>query len=154
MSYLSPSTSSFQSTERISQRAMSSESQRQRYCGIYPVTLTILWVNIIHRNSLHATSVHILDDDSLLNIFHLYRPFILVKTGISLSVWRGQGNGLGNGGGIDSHTGTFVKDGGWRSLIGLIGLIGLILGSASYLGLCVGTPPLPSSNYRHHDWLL
>ena len=29
------------------------------------------------RNSLHTASIHILDDDSLLNVFYLYRPFLL-----------------------------------------------------------------------------
>ena len=29
------------------------------------------------RNSPHTASIHILDDDSLLNVFHLYRPFLL-----------------------------------------------------------------------------
>jgi hypothetical protein len=28
-------------------------------------------------DSRHATSIHILDDDSLLNVFYLYRPFLL-----------------------------------------------------------------------------
>ena len=28
-------------------------------------------------NSLHAVSIHILDDDSLLNVFNFYRPFSL-----------------------------------------------------------------------------
>ena len=28
-------------------------------------------------NSSLTASIHILDDDSLLNVFHLYRPFIL-----------------------------------------------------------------------------
>ena len=30
-------------------------------------------------NSLHAALIHILDDDSLLNVFYLYRPFLLGK---------------------------------------------------------------------------
>ena len=29
------------------------------------------------RSSPLTTSIHILDDDSLLNVFHLYRPFLL-----------------------------------------------------------------------------
>ena len=28
-------------------------------------------------NRTHTTSIHILDDDSLLNLFYLYRPFLL-----------------------------------------------------------------------------
>jgi hypothetical protein len=28
-------------------------------------------------NSPHVASIHVLDDDSLLNIFYLYRPFFL-----------------------------------------------------------------------------
>ena len=29
------------------------------------------------NNSLHTVLIHILDDDSLLNVFYLYRPFFL-----------------------------------------------------------------------------
>src|SRR5882762_8474715 len=32
-------------------------------------------------NSRHIVSIHILDDDSLLNIFYLYRPFFLGEDG-------------------------------------------------------------------------
>ena len=56
MSYLAPSTTSFQSTERISQ-------------GKHGPQATV--------TSPHTTSIHTLDNDSLLNIFYLYRPFLL-----------------------------------------------------------------------------
>jgi hypothetical protein len=86
---------------------------------------------LAHGNSPHPTSIHILDDDSLLNVFHLYQPFLL---------------------GEDQNDNIRIKGGGqwagerwwyrlahvcqrWRNLI---------LGSASYLGLCLvctnGTP--------------
>jgi len=54
MSYLAPSTLS---TERIGEDAIHSESQLQS-----PLART--------------ASIHILDDDALLNIFYLYRPTI------------------------------------------------------------------------------
>ena len=38
--------------------------------------LCILICDTPHGNSPHTVSIHILDDDSLLNIFHLYRPAI------------------------------------------------------------------------------
>jgi hypothetical protein len=103
-------------------------------------------------NRPYATSIHILDDDSLLNIFRLYRPFLL---------------------GEDQNVKIRVKGGAkwagerwwyrlahvcqrWRNLI---------LGSASYLGLClvctyrtpvaemlVHSPPLPLViDYINHD---
>ncbi|KAI0276395.1 hypothetical protein BGY98DRAFT_1187837 [Russula aff. rugulosa BPL654] len=133
MSYLSPSTSSFQSTEGISQGAMSGESQRQ-------------------RNSSHATSVHILDDDSLLNIFHLYRPFLLGEDRDIIVRMEGAGKWVGERWWYRlAHVCQR-----WRNLI---------LESASYLGLCllctlgtpvadmlVHSPPLPLViDYRHHD---
>ena len=93
-------------------------------------------------NSPHTTSIHILDNDSLLNIFHLYRPFLL---------------------GEDQHVNIRFQGGGrwagerwwyrlahvchrWRSLI---------LGSASYLGLClVCTYGMPVADMLAHSPLL
>ena len=73
MSYLAPSTSSLRSTEIIDQEAMSGESQRQRYASFTCYTYCLTWIG----NSPHTASIHILDDDSLLNVFYLYRPFLL-----------------------------------------------------------------------------
>jgi hypothetical protein len=80
---------------------------------------------------LHATSIHILDDDSLLNIFHLYRPFLLGED---------QNDGIRIDGGRKWYGErwwyrlTHVCQR-WRNLI---------LKSASYLDLCLvcthGTP--------------
>jgi hypothetical protein len=67
MSYLVPSTS-LQSTERC-------EAHPRRYvfrCHAHQLVIT--WPT---GNSLHIASIDILDDDSLLNIFYLYRPFLL-----------------------------------------------------------------------------
>ncbi|KAH9981819.1 hypothetical protein BJV74DRAFT_66783 [Russula compacta] len=110
MSHLSPPTPPIQSAEGIGRGASSSESQ--------------LW-------RIRGTFIHTLDDDSLLNIFYLYRPILLDK---------------------DEDDDRLILQGGkwdrerwwyklthvcrrWRSLV---------LGSASYLGLglvCTyGTP--------------
>ena len=83
------------------------------------------------RNSSHTTSIHILDDDSLLNIFQLYRPFL----------W-GEDEDIGlrlEGGGEWAGERWWYRPAQvcqrWRDLI---------LRSASYLGLCLvctfGTP--------------
>jgi hypothetical protein len=67
MSYLEPSTS-LQSTEQC-------ESQWRRYafcCHAHQFVVT--WPT---GNSPHTAPIDILDDDSLLNIFYLYRPFLL-----------------------------------------------------------------------------
>ena len=66
-------TSSLQSTERIGQGAISGESQRQRYVlfSCYPYWL------VSTRHGPWTASIHIFDDDSLLHVFHLYRPFLL-----------------------------------------------------------------------------
>ena len=102
--------------------------------------------------SLQDTSIHILDDDSLLNIFILYRPFLLgeyqdVKIRIKGRVkWAGE---------RWWYRLAHVCQR-WRNLI---------LGSASYLGLClvctygtpvadmlVHSPPFPLViDYQYHD---
>jgi hypothetical protein len=77
------------------------------------------------------TSIHILDDDSLLNIFHLYRPFLLGEN---------QNDNIRIDGGRQ-----WVGERWWYRLAHVCQRWrSLILGSASYLGLCLvctyGTP--------------
>src|SRR6266436_3273948 len=61
-------------------------------------------------NSPHTVSIHILDDDSLLNIFCLYRPYFLgEETGEYERLYGGKQRWAGDAGGLSSHT--FVKDG-------------------------------------------
>jgi hypothetical protein len=79
MSYLIPSTSleSLESTEILGQDAKSGKSQQRRYafcCHRHACQLVVTWPT---GNSLHTAAIDILDDDSLLNIFYLYRPFLL-----------------------------------------------------------------------------
>jgi hypothetical protein len=64
-------------------------------------------------NSPHTVSVHILDDDLLLNIFYLYRPPFLTEARALQSVPQKGKDGTGNDGGTNSHT--FAKDGGTSS---------------------------------------
>jgi hypothetical protein len=78
------------------------------------------------------TSIHILDDYSLLNIFYLYRPFLLGEEDNDVSIRFG--------GGV-----TWVGEHWWYRLAHVCQRWrNLILGSASYLGLCLvctyGTP--------------
>ena len=58
----------------------------------------------------HVVSIHILDDDSLLNIFYLYRPFFLgeYEEGIK-RLHGGLGSGNEVAGGTASHM--FAEDG-------------------------------------------
>ncbi|KAI0275538.1 hypothetical protein BGY98DRAFT_49118 [Russula aff. rugulosa BPL654] len=78
-----------------------------------------------------TTSIHILDDDSLLNIFYLYRLFPLSEDqDINIRFW----------GGVE-----WVGERWWYRLVHVCQRWrNLILGSASYLGLCLvctyGTP--------------
>ena len=75
MSYLAPSTSPPQSTERPGQGAIVAkrgESQGQRYAFFSCCPHQLM--SMAPRDSLHTASIHILDDDSLLHIFYLYRP--------------------------------------------------------------------------------
>lgn len=77
MSCLAPSTTSFQSTEIINQRSVSGEPQQQR-CASF--SCYVSWLSYEPMvNSPGSASIHILDDDSLLHIFYLYRPFVLGK---------------------------------------------------------------------------
>ena len=82
-------------------------------------------------NSPYTTSIHVLDDYSLLNIFHLYRPFLLREDqNINLRCWGGE---------------RWVGERWWYSLAHVCQRWrNLVLESASYLGLCLvctyGTP--------------
>ena len=102
-------------------------------------------------NSPHTTSVHILDDYSLLNVFYLYRPFLLGED---------QGLQIRSAGGEQ-----WVGERWWYRLAHVCQRWrNLILQSASYLDLCLvctyGTsvadmlahsPPLPLViDYIHH----
>ena len=104
-------------------------------------------------NSPYTTSIHILDDDSLLNIFHLYRPFLLGEEDQDI-IMRFEGGRQ------------WVGEHWWYRLIHVCQRWrNIILGSASYLGLCLvctdGTPvadmlthspPLPLViDYGHRD---
>jgi hypothetical protein len=105
-------------------------------------------------NSPYTTSIHILDDYSLLNIFYLYRPFLLGEEDQDVDIrFRG---------GVQ-----WVGEWWWYRLAHVCQRWrNLILGSASYLGLCLvctyGTPvadmlahspplPLVIDYYDDHD---
>src|SRR6267154_329791 len=83
-------------------------------------------------NTSYSTSIHILDDYSLLNIFHIYRPFLLGEEDHNVNIHFGGG-------------GRWVGERWWYRLANVCQRWrGLILESASYLGLCLvctyGTP--------------
>src|ERR1700722_15898529 len=82
-------------------------------------------------NSLRTASIHILDDDSLLNVFHLYRPFLLGEDEEDYRLWGGD-KGWERGRWWYELSHVCQR---WRKVI---------LGSASYLGLSLvctfGTP--------------
>ena len=103
-------------------------------------------------NRPHTVSIHILDDDSLLNIFHLYRPAIFDgDEGIDLHIAGGK---------------EWDCERWWYKLAQVCRRWrNLILGSASHLGLCLvctyGTPvanmlahspPLPLIIDYFHDY--
>ena len=82
-------------------------------------------------SSPHTVSIHILDDDSLLNVFNLYRPFLLTEDGDNNDLLYNEGRGI--------HALWWYKLAHvcqrWRNLV---------LGSAAYLGISLvcmnGTP--------------
>ena len=76
MSSLAPSPSFIQSTETFGQGAICGESQRQtrRYASFSCHAYWLIWSP---RPSPLPASIHILDDDSLLNVFYHHRPFLL-----------------------------------------------------------------------------
>lgn len=108
MSYITPPTSSLQSTEKISQGATSGEFQQQS-----------------SSSPAHIAPIYILDDDSLLNIFYLYRPLLLGEDKDDDTRLAGGDNGW-----IGEHWWFKLAHvcQRWRNLI---------LGSCSYLGLCL-----------------
>ena len=72
MSYLAPSTSSFQFTERIGQGAVSNETQQQRY-----VSLSIYTCQRVNKHGPQAT-VHIRHRSTSLTITHFSTSFISI----------------------------------------------------------------------------
>ena len=154
MSHLPPSTSSFRSAEQFSQGAVTSESQQQMYVSLSSYIYQRVNKHGLRggHNSPHTTSIHILDDDSLLNAFRLYRPFLLGED---------QDVNIRFEGGVQ-----WVGERWWYRLAHVCQRWrNLILGSASHLGLCLvctyGTPvadmllyspPLPLIiDYQHHN---
>ena len=78
MSFLAPSTSSLQITGIIGKGAKLDDPQWQRCVSLSCDEFLVS--KLEHGplgNSPHTASIHVLDDDSLLNIFYLYRPAIL-----------------------------------------------------------------------------
>ena len=89
-------------------------------------------------NSPYTTSIHILDDYSLLNIFHLYRPFLLSEDPYINLFWGGA---------------RWVGEHWWYRLAHVCQRWrNIILGSASYLGLClVCTYGMPVADMLTHS---
>ena len=126
-------TSSTSSTERTGHGARRGESQRQRYASFSRAYHPVSKLTRPAGNSSHASaaSIHILDDDSILYLFYLYRPAIFD--------------------GDDSDDTRPIGGKGWKREQWWYKLAQvcqrwrmLILGSASYLGLFLvctnGTP--------------
>ena len=92
---------------------------------------TILQLNLAMGNSPHTPSIHVLDNDSLLNIFYLYRPAVFDgDESYSQRLFGGKG---------------WDRERWWYQLAHVCQRWRkLILQSASYLGLCLvctfGTP--------------
>ena len=93
-------------------------------------------------NSPRIASIHILDNDSLLNIFYLYRPFFLGEDENNYSIYRFRGGRVRWDQGRWWYRLAHVCQR-WRNLI---------LGSASYLGLSlVCTKGTPVENMLEHS---
>src|SRR5258708_17670165 len=93
--------------------------------------LISLGVSMTHVDSPHIPSIHFLDDDSLLNVFYLYRPLTLGEDEHDTIRVRGGGG--------------WVRERWWFKLAHVCRRWrNIVLGSASYLGLCLvctyGTP--------------
>ena len=119
-------TSHCQSTGRIGKGEISSESRWQRYASF---SCHIYWLLNNHTtwsmcNRPRTASIHTLDDDSILHVFHLSRPFFGDRDGPA--DWRYKGRWWYALAHVCRR---------WRNII---------LGSASYLGLSLlctyGTP--------------
>ena len=119
---------------------------------MFPPVMLTDFVIYVQYNSRHIESIHILDDDSLLNIFYFYRPFFLGEGGKGLERLYG---------GVEPWEGHW-----WYRLAHVCQRWrNLLLESASYLGLSLvcttGTPvanmiarspPLPLTvDYRSGD---
>ena len=126
MSYFVPPTS-LQSTERR-------ESRWRRYafrCHAYQLVVTWPTGNSPHTG--YTASIDILDDDSLLNIFYLYRPFLFREDEDHRTRLIGADKG-------------WVRSGHWWFKLSHVcqRWRNLILASSSYLDLCLvctkGTP--------------
>ena len=140
MSYLASFPSSIQYTKAAGRGATSGESQRQRYASFSCFALLAYWsVSLIWSSPL-TPSIHILDDDSLLNVFYLYRPFLLGEDG--------DENGRLTGGVED-----WVRGRWWYKLSHVCQRWRrIILGSASHLGLSlVCTHGTPVANMLAHS---
>jgi hypothetical protein len=124
MSHLELSTS-LQSTEKC-------ESQRRRYAFRCHHDAHQLVVILPRGNSPHTVSIDILDDDSLLNMFYLYRPFLFGEDEDDETSLLGGDEGWGRGRWWFKLSHVCQR---WQNLI---------LASSSYLGLCLictkGTP--------------
>jgi hypothetical protein len=94
-------------------------------------------------NSSHIASIHVLDDDSLLNVFYLYRPFLL-------------GEDEDDNARLFGGTGAWVRGRWWYRLAHVCQRWrNLIFGSASYLGLSlVCTNGTPIADMLAHSPLL
>ena len=66
-------------TETIGQGAISGVSQQLRYALFSSYEYWLICLITLMWSSPLTASIHILDNDSLLSVFHLYRPFILVE---------------------------------------------------------------------------
>ena len=122
-------TSRVRFTGRIGQRATCGKSQLQRYASpVMPIDLCVK-----HGNSRHTAPIHILDDDSLLHVFYLYRPFLLGEDDKDKDTFLVGGRG------------SWVRGRWWYKLAHVCQRWrNLILGSPTYLGIFLvctcGTP--------------
>ena len=75
MSHLIPSVHNLQSTERIDDSAQSYESRMLEVRALLLLFVDIRSLSKIraHMQSIPHNAIYVLDDDSLLNIFRLYR---------------------------------------------------------------------------------
>ena len=132
MSYLTPATSSHQSSDRNGQGATSGyitdKSQRHWYAS-FSCYADQTWPT---GNSLHTAPIHNLDDDALLHVFYLYRPFLLGEDEEDEARLIGGTRNCDRGRWWYELVHVCQR---WRNVI---------LGSASYLGLSLvcthGTP--------------